>query len=221
VPLDAPENSLTGIARAGELGADVVEVDARVTRDGVAVLNNDLTTWRVDRRPWLVRCTTARRLGRPTLASALTAAVEARIRVAIDVKDPNAAAAVVDAVRSTGTEDRVHLWTRERRNVEFFRAEFPGNEVALLRETHDRAAHVRLLDEARAWGASAASANQDGVDPWFVDAARERQIDVYVWYQTLDKLRSRLPSVAAAGLRGVVSDWPVEARALLDAAERK
>lgn len=40
-PRDAPENSLEGIARATELGADVVEVDVRRTADGVPVLVHD------------------------------------------------------------------------------------------------------------------------------------------------------------------------------------
>ena len=37
-PLDAPENSLAGSVRSGELGADYVEIDVRLTRDGVPVM---------------------------------------------------------------------------------------------------------------------------------------------------------------------------------------
>ena len=40
-PRDARENSLDGIAVAGRSGADVVEVDARRSRDGTAVLLHD------------------------------------------------------------------------------------------------------------------------------------------------------------------------------------
>ena len=40
-PRDAPENSLEGIRRSAELGADYVEVDVRLTRDGVPVMLHD------------------------------------------------------------------------------------------------------------------------------------------------------------------------------------
>ena len=40
-PLDAPENSLEGIRRSAELGADYVEIDVRLTRDGVPVMLHD------------------------------------------------------------------------------------------------------------------------------------------------------------------------------------
>jgi glycerophosphoryl diester phosphodiesterase len=46
LPLDHPENSLSGIAAAAGAGADAVEVDVRLTRDGVAVLMHDPIPWR-------------------------------------------------------------------------------------------------------------------------------------------------------------------------------
>ena len=38
---------------------------------------------------------------------------------------------------------------------------------------------------------------------------------MYCWYQRLDVQRDRLAEVAAAGLAGVVTDWPADARELL------
>ena len=40
-PRDAPENSLAGIRRSAELEADYVEIDVRLTRDGVPVMLHD------------------------------------------------------------------------------------------------------------------------------------------------------------------------------------
>lgn len=43
----APENSLTGIKEALLKGADAVEIDVQMTKDGVLVLNHDTTLYRV------------------------------------------------------------------------------------------------------------------------------------------------------------------------------
>ncbi len=41
VPTDVPENTMAGFRRALELGADAVEMDVRLTKDGVPVLFHD------------------------------------------------------------------------------------------------------------------------------------------------------------------------------------
>ena len=45
-PQHAPENSIAGIRRAAELGADGVEVDVQRTLDGVPILMHDSTLGR-------------------------------------------------------------------------------------------------------------------------------------------------------------------------------
>ena len=97
LPRDAPENSIEGIRRAAELGADAVELDVRRTLDGVPILMHDRTPWRTARVFWPVRLlpsSSARRLrlrgsreGVPTLAEALRA-LPSRLSVAIDVQLP-------------------------------------------------------------------------------------------------------------------------------------
>ena len=72
--------------------------------------------------------------------------------------------------------------------------------------------HDRLLADAAAIGARAVSAHQDVVTPAFIAAAAERGLAVYCWYQSLEVQQARLAEVAAAGLAGVVTDWPAAAR---------
>ena len=54
-PRHAPENSLQGIRRAAELGADGVEIDVQRTLDGVPILMHDKTLWRTAGLYWPAR----------------------------------------------------------------------------------------------------------------------------------------------------------------------
>ena len=214
-PRDAPENSLVGIATAARLGADVVEVDARRSRDGTAVLLHDPLLLRVQHRPvavrWL-RDARLSRLGIPTLAEALEVAAEVGVRLAIDTKDAGAGDAVLTAVRAAAATELVLLWSQHMPTVRTYVRALPDAEVALLRDTFEPTSHDRLLADAAAIGARAVSAHQDVVTPAFIAAAADRGLAVYCWYQRLDLQQQRLAGVAAAGLAGVVTDWPAAAR---------
>jgi myo-inositol-1(or 4)-monophosphatase/deoxyribonuclease-2 len=217
-PRDARENSLEGIEFAARAGADVVEVDARRSRDGTAVLLHDPHLLRVQHVPLLVRWLRDPQLARlrvPTLAQALEVAGASGIRVAIDTKDRGAADAVLDAVRQVGAADRVLLWSQHMPAVRTFVRALPDAQVGLLRDTFDPTGHERFLADAQAIGARAVSAHQDAATPKFIAAARERDIAVFTWFQRADKQTARLAELTAAGLAGVVTDWPAQARAAL------
>jgi glycerophosphoryl diester phosphodiesterase len=217
-PHDARENSLEGIAFAARARADVVEVDARRSRDRTAVLLHDPLLLRVQHVPLPVRWLRDAQLARlrvPTLAEALIAAGEAGIRVAIDTKDPGAADAVLAAVRETGAADRVLLWSQHMPAVRTFVRALPEAQVGLLRDTFDPTGHERFLADAQAIGARAVSAHQDAATPKFIAAARERDIVVFTWFQRADKQAARLAELTEAGLAGVVTDWPLQAREML------
>ncbi len=221
-PRDARENSLEGITIAARNGADVVEIDARRSRDGVAVLLHDPMLLRVQHLPLHVRWLRAHslaRLGVPTLAEALDTARDAGVRLAIDTKDAGAAEAVLTAVRAAGAGEQVLLWSQHMPVVRTYVRALPDAEVALLRDTFDPAAHDRLLADAAAIGARAVSAHQDVVTPAFIGAAAVQGLAVYCWYQRLDLQQARLGEVAAAGLAGVVTDWPAAARDVVGTGE--
>jgi len=218
-PRDAPENSLEGIAVAARFGADVVEVDARRSRSGTAVLLHDPWLGRMQHVPLLLRWANDRLLARlnvPTLVDALHAAHEHGLRVAIDTKDGGAAPAVIAAVEQAGAHDNVLLWSQHMPVVRAFVRAFPEVEVALLRDSFDPEAHERLLADAGAIGARAVSAHQDAATPAFIGAAAARGLGVYCWYQKGELQDARLAEVAAAGLTGVVTDWPADARKVLE-----
>jgi glycerophosphoryl diester phosphodiesterase len=217
-PLDARENSLEGIETAARLGADIVEVDVRRNRDGSPVLLHDPWLGRVQHVPWLVRRSGDRLLQRlhvPTLADALAVARDAGILVAIDAKDAGAGAAIVDAVVDAHATERVLLWSQHLETAREFAAALPYVEVAVFRDTFDESASARLVADAFAIGARAVSVHQDVATKAFIGSARDRGIGVYCGYRPLEILERRLPAAAAAGLRGVVTDWPAQARELL------
>lgn len=214
-PRHAPENSLEGVRRAAELGADLVEVDVRRTRDGIPVLCHDPLLWRTARRPWPVWAVASPRLRSvrlrhggervPFLADLLRD-LPPDLGVAIDIKHASAAAATLAEVHRHGVADRVLLWSQKSRAVRYLARSAPGTEVALLRDTRDDRTDRRMLDDAERWGATAVSVHQSRVTQELVDEAHRRGLRVHAWFQDPDTQRRLLPFVD-----GVVTDWVEDA----------
>ncbi|MGV3758640.1 MAG: glycerophosphodiester phosphodiesterase [Actinomycetota bacterium] len=220
-PLDAPENSLAGIDASVAAGCDFVELDIRLTRDGVPVLMHDALLLRTTCRPWPTAWATAAGLRRakvrgtgrpvPTFAEALAILPEG-VGFAIDTKAPDAADAVVAELRRQGRLGDCLLWAQSeqavRRYVELAGDEAP--EVALLRDALTPDDIDRFLTDAQAFGATAISAHQDSVDEAFIDRAHGLGLRVHCWFQdeATQRAKAHLP------LDGIVTDWPVEARRL-------
>ncbi|MFI9240920.1 glycerophosphodiester phosphodiesterase [Streptomyces sp. NPDC053079] len=109
------ENTLPSIRSALRAGAGAVEIDVRLTRDGVPVLLHDATLGRLWGREVALAALTAEELraltdgGVPTLEEALAeAGAAARGRLFIDLPDPSAAAAAVAEVRASGAQERAY-----------------------------------------------------------------------------------------------------------------
>lgn len=212
-PRHAAENSIEGIARAAELGADGVEMDVRLTRDGVPVLLHDpllLRTAFVPLPLHRLRVDAVRRLRRPgrlpTLAEALDAVGRAGrpLRPVLDVKAASAAPAVIALLESAGTAP-ISLWSQHEQAVALFaRADHVTDDVALLRDTSTPAQRDQLLRDARRLGAGGVSAHWDAVDARFVAQAADAGLKVYSWCQWQDRHGEK----AGLGLAGVVTDWP-------------
>jgi glycerophosphoryl diester phosphodiesterase len=214
-PQHAPENSLEGVAKAAELGADAVEIDVRPTRDGVPVLNHDVTVWRIARWPVPVRWTSAARFRRlrrrdgsgaalPTFAEVL-AGLPPGLNLAIDVKDPRALSGVLAELRTwRGDRARVAVWIRDADAVRRVARELPGSDRALLQNTSTEARTRGYLAHASDCDATEVSVHQDGIAPWVVEEAHRAGLRAYCWIIDLDKQ----PAALSAGVDGIVTDWP-------------
>ncbi|WP_435845055.1 glycerophosphodiester phosphodiesterase [Streptomyces flaveolus] len=131
------ENTIASLRSALARGADAVEVDVRLTRDGVPVLLHDETLKRLWERDRPLRSLSAREVndlteGRvPTLAEALTACDGSRVMLDLPgAPDVRAARRVVDAVRECGAEDRVYYCAGPAAMLAV-RAADPAAEIAL------------------------------------------------------------------------------------------
>lgn len=221
LPRDAPENSLQGIRAAAELGADAVEIDVRLTRDGVPVLLHDPLGLRTTSRPWPVRCSRASSVARwrlrrshervPTLDDALEVVDATGLLVAIDTKAPDAAPAVLAALERAGLVERALLWSQHESAVRHYAAHGgDAVDVALLRDALDDLREERFLADARRLGATAISAHQSRITPAFVEHCHAQGLRVHCWFQDADTQRAK----GHLDLDGIVTDWPGEARRL-------
>jgi glycerophosphoryl diester phosphodiesterase len=214
-PKHAPENSLEGMAKAAALGADAVEIDVRLTSDGVPVLNHDTTVWRIARWPLPVQWTSSRRFARlrrrdgsdaalPTFADVLLS-LPPELGLAIDVKDPRALDAVLAELKAwRGDRARIAVWIRDADGVARVGQELPGTDRALLQNTSTESRTRRYLADAAACDATEVSVHQDGIAPWVVTEAHRLGLRAYCWIIDMP----RLPEALVAGVDGVVTDYP-------------
>ncbi|MBI3757244.1 MAG: glycerophosphodiester phosphodiesterase [Deltaproteobacteria bacterium] len=110
-----PENTLRAIRRAIELGADQVELDVQLTRDGHLILMHDETVDRTTNGQGKISELTLVEIRRldagqgelvPTLEEVL-ALTDGKITPQIELKGPATAAAVVRTVEAVGRADNV------------------------------------------------------------------------------------------------------------------
>ncbi|WP_351223588.1 glycerophosphodiester phosphodiesterase [Streptomyces sp. NPDC002133] len=135
-PYVARENTLPSLHSAIARGADAVEVDVRLTRDGVPVLLHDETLkrlWGHDRP--LARLTHAQLTeltsgGVPTLREALVSVGGHRLMLDLPGADDAAVHAIVGTVRECGADERVY-YTGGPVGMFAVRAADRGAEIAL------------------------------------------------------------------------------------------
>lgn len=214
---DAPENTLAAFRRAVEVGADLVELDVRLTGDGALAVVHDPRL--PDGR--LVHETPARNL--PVLVPLLDAALRAcgLLGVNVEIKnhpnepgfDPSnrAAGLVAEVVAAQGDEGRVIVSSFHLPAIDRLRELAPGIETAFLtsfvpstarlvaklvarghRGVHPRDAIVTRRLVSKAHGAGLA------VRPWTVDDPDRLRV-LASW--GVDAICTNVPDVAVRVLR--------------------
>ncbi|MQA29658.1 MAG: glycerophosphodiester phosphodiesterase, partial [Luteitalea sp.] len=133
----APENTMAAFDNAIALGADGLELDVRLTRDGVVVVHHDRTLARTTGLDGDLAARTSgdvSRAGVPTLASVLRRHRDVRVIVEMKVNTPDFARAVVEVVRGAGAAERVCLGSFGRRALRTARQMEPAIATSAARE---------------------------------------------------------------------------------------
>ncbi len=131
------ENTTDSLRSALDQGADAVEIDVRLTRDGVPVLLHDGTLkrlWEVDRPLAALSAEELRGLtagGVPTLVEALAATGDSRVMVDLCGRvERRMVDRVMDVVRQSGARERVYYCAGAEAMLAV-RAADPAAEIAL------------------------------------------------------------------------------------------
>jgi glycerophosphoryl diester phosphodiesterase len=224
-PKDGPENSLQGMQTALRLGADAVEVDLRVSLDQRPYLLHDWSMHRttgfwppIEATPSAYIRTLRLRGSNdesvPTLGQAMDA-LDPALMLAVDVKTPWSIWHLARETKKRKLESRVLAWCQSELDVRFMRRFAPEVETAYLRSDTDPAGKLAYLAKAVRLRANAISADWRAIDPGFVSTAHDLGLKVYSWHAEWELTPAKLES----GLDGLVTDYPVEARAAYEKLE--
>lgn len=229
---EAPENTLPAFRRALEMGADGVELDARLSADGqVIVFHDDRLERTTDGRGAVacaswdeLRCLDAGSHFSPTfagtrictLAEALEVLQPARL-VNIELKGPDEDTGlerrVLEVVRRAGLEGRVVFSSFVVEHLRRLRALDGGAALAWLYNwPWQTEAALALAGEVELWGLHPAVR---AVRAGLVCRAHQRGLRVLPWTVNAEATVRRL---ARWGADGVITDRPSEVRRWLEQA---
>jgi glycerophosphoryl diester phosphodiesterase len=223
---EAPENTLLAFQRALAAGADGVELDVQVTRDGVPVVCHDATLGRVTRRSGCIARLTRDELRGvrirgeplPTLAEVL-ALTGGRAVAQIEIKHGVPVAPVVRAVQRARAAGDVIFASFDAAIVDEVRRLAPGIPRMLIsgyRRLGRAAPAARveaLVPILAALGAAGVSIDRRALpSPAFIPALKSRGQCVWCW--TVNDPREML-RLAAWGVDAILSDDPALLRSTL------
>lgn len=220
-PYRLRENTVASIRSAAARGADAVETDVRLTRDGVPVLLHDSSLERLWGDPRPLGDVTARELtevtsgGVPLLREALLA-TECRLQLDLPGATPEAVRTMAGVVRECGASERVY-WTGAPSTMLAVRAAEPGAEIAmtwgtvapplpsLLAAVRPRWVNYRF---GLATAEVIARGHRDGllVSAWTVDTGWRMRRLIRAGIDALTTNRIDVLARLVAGSRGVAAD---------------
>jgi glycerophosphoryl diester phosphodiesterase len=198
------ENTLTAFRHALASGVQGLESDVWRSADGVAILDHDgligLRPWRKP-IPTLPRASAPRRM--PTLEQLFTEC-GTDFQLSLDIKHPEAAAAVVAVTRAAGAADRT--WLCGPTNlVRQWRREF-GDDVRLVDSSRREFVPEGVRERVRALAAAGVDALNMRQDEWTAaDVASAHQAGVLAFGWDVNRRRD-LSRLIGFGCDAVYSD---------------
>jgi glycerophosphoryl diester phosphodiesterase len=239
----APENTIAAFDQGLALGADGLELDVHLSRDGVVMVHHDATLERTTDLRGPIAAWTADELTRadagyrfqqgeafpfrgrglhvPTLAEVLSRYREVRIVVELKANTGPLALAAVEAVRAAGAVDRVCFGSFGLKVLRAARAIEPAIATSAARK------EVRWALYRSRWRVPVRRAPFSGyqvpewagrtrvVSPRFIESAHRAGLAVQVWTVNTEADASRL---LAWGADALISDRPDRIAPLVRAA---
>ena len=210
----ARENTIAAFDNGLALGADGLELDVHLSRDGVVVVHHDRTLERTTRLEGAVAARTAAELARadvPPFADVLTRYRDVRIIVEMKANRPALAAGVVEAVRAANAVDRVCLGSFGLRVLRAARRLEPRIATSAAREEVRWALYrswvrwpVRRVPYA-GYQVPEFAGTTRVVSPRFIDYAHRAGLGVQVWTVDIEPDARRL---LAWGVDALITDRP-------------
>lgn len=214
----APENTLAGVRKALELGADAIEIDVQASADGVPVLMHDLAVDRSTNGSGEVAKLTLEQLRAldaggervPTLAEVL-AVTAGKALLVIEIKQPGIEAQVSDVVRECEALGEVMVWSFFPQALESMRQE-PRIPGALLVGAETLAVWPQMRERAVLSGLQGVSVLFTGIDEQVARDCQRRGLALYAW--TVDG-RREMARLIGLGVDGICTNFPDKAVELL------
>lgn len=218
---EAPANTLAGVRAALAAGAEAMEIDVQLSRDGIPVLMHDNTVDRTTNLKGPVSGLTFAELQAgdagdgepvPSLAQVLEL-VAGRLTVLSELKstpgNPELDARLVSNVLGVIETRGGHAWNAihsfDAGIVERARASAPRISAALITSAVPFEKAGRLFARALARNAQAVSVEHTAITAEFVRAAKQRQLTVWTWTADTEADWAR---VTAAGVDGIITNLP-------------
>jgi glycerophosphoryl diester phosphodiesterase len=210
----APENTLAAFDNGLALGADGIELDVRLSRDGVVVVLHDAT---LDRTTHLHGPVAARHTDElaganvPTLRSVLQRYPATRVIVEIKERTAAIARAVLDEVRAANAADRVCIGSFSRTPLREVRRIEPTIATSAAREEVRWALYRSwcrwpVMDTAYAgYQIPEISGSTRVVSPRFVADAHRAGLGVQVWTVNAECVAEKL---LGWGVDALITDRP-------------
>jgi glycerophosphoryl diester phosphodiesterase len=208
----APENTLAGVRKAIELGAEAIEIDVQSSADGVPVLMHDLTVERTTTGTGAVAELSLQQLRSldaggepvPTLAEVLDL-TRGTVLLVIEIKQPAIAEDVARVVREAAALDEVMTWSFFAPALSGMRAAEPRIPSALLIAPQSVPEWPEMRRTALELGLQAVSVFFLGVNERIIQDCRTSGLALYTW--TVDEMQ-QIKQIAGLGADGICSNYP-------------
>ena len=225
----APENTMPAFRKAVEMGADGIELDVQLTKDGEIVICHDERIDRTSRGKGWLRDFTLVELKRidfgkphveygfveiPTLREFLEFAKPTDLKVNIELKTgvvyyDGLEEKTARMVREFGMEERVIYSSFNHYSLQKLKTVIPSVQIGLLMEED----FVRVPEDAKRLGACAVHPPEHIVTKEYVENSHAHGIKVHTW--TVDN-PTRMRQMVEMGVDAFITDCPDSGRRVVD-----